>query len=89
MLAFHKHYIALPQCYCISNTVNDDPIYLERPPLDECGGVELMCQQCDPFPSDRIITRQDTTFEVVIGPSANPRGYTAITGAMTFQCIGS
>ena len=58
----------------------DEPIFLGRAPMDECSGVELMCQQCEPFPIDRIIARQDTMFEVVIGPSANPRGYTAITG---------
>ena len=43
-------------------------------------GVELMCQQCDPFTPDRIILREDATLVAVIGPSANPRGYTVITG---------
>ena len=61
----------------------DEPIFLGRAPLDECTGVELMCQQCDAFPSERIVARQDATFEVVIGPSANPRGYTAITGELS------
>ena len=58
----------------------DSPIHLGREPMNECEGVQLQCQQCDPFPSNRIIAREDTTFRVVIGPSANPRGYTAITG---------
>ena len=58
----------------------DDPIHLGRAPLDECAGVQLMCQQCDPFPAQRIVVREDTTFTAVIGPSANPRGYTGITG---------
>ena len=58
----------------------DDPIHLGRTPLDECVGVQLMCQQCDPFPTSRFVVREDTTFTAVIGPSANPRGYTAITG---------
>ena len=66
--------------FLLLESVMDKPIFLGRAPMDECTSVELMCQQCDPFPSGRIITRQDTTFEVVIGPSANPRGYTAITG---------
>ena len=43
-------------------------------------GVELMCQQCDPFTPERIIVREDATLVAVIGPSANPRGYTGITG---------
>ena len=58
----------------------DDPIHLGRAPLDECAGVQLMCQQCDPFPAQQIVAREDTTFTAVIGPSANPRGYTGITG---------
>lgn len=58
----------------------DAPIHLGREPMNECTGVQLMCQQCDPFPRNRFIAREDTTFTVVIGPSANPRGYTAITG---------
>ena len=58
----------------------DDPIHLGRAPLDECAGVELMCQQCDPFPAQQIVAREDSTFTAVIGPSANPRGYTGITG---------
>ena len=48
--------------------------------MNECMGVELMCQQCDPFLPDRIILREDATLKAVIGPSANPRGYTGITG---------
>ena len=59
---------------------NDDPIHLGRDPVNECTGVELMCQQCDPFLPDRIILREDATLKAVIGPSANPRGYTGITG---------
>ena len=27
-----------------------------------------------------MIARENTTFEAVIGPAANPRGYTGITG---------
>ena len=48
--------------------------------MDECSNANLMCQQCDPFPRRRFIARENTTFTAVIGPSANPRGYTAITG---------
>ena len=63
----------------------DEPIFLGRTPTDECAGVDVMCQQCDPFPSNRIIAREDMTFDAVIGPSANPRGYTAITGYPSIQ----
>ena len=48
--------------------------------MNECTNVELMCQQCDPFLPDRIVLREDATLVAVIGPSANPRGYTGITG---------
>ena len=65
----------------------DDPIHLGRAPLDECAGVPLMCQQCDPFPAQQIVARVDTTFTAVIGPSANPRGYTGITGIETITSI--
>ena len=57
------------------------PLHLGRdPPLNECSGVSLTCQQCEPFPKRTFIAREDATFVAVIGPSANPRGYTAITG---------
>ena len=65
---------------------SDSPIHLGRdPPMNECAGVQLTCQQCDPFPTQRYIAREDTTFKVVIGPSANPRGYTGITGMCTVR----
>jgi hypothetical protein len=52
--------------------------------MNECAGVQLTCQQCDPFPTQRHMARdEDTTFVVEIGPSANPRGYTGITGMST------
>lgn len=63
-------------------TVSDDPIHLGRVPLDECMGVQLMCAQCEPFPSSQFVALEDTTFVAVIGPAANPRGYTAITGTV-------
>ena len=58
----------------------DDPIHLGRDPVNECEGVPLMCQQCDIFPRKRFIIRENTLIRAVIGPSANPRGYTGITG---------
>ena len=48
--------------------------------MDNCAGVQLTCQQCQAFPSSTFIAQEDTTFVAVIGPSANPRGYTGITG---------
>ena len=48
--------------------------------MNECSGVALTCQQCEPFPKRTFTAREDATFVAVIGPSANPRGYTAITG---------
>ena len=57
----------------------DAPIHLGRTPLNECAGVALQCAECDPFPSSRFEAPEDTTFVAVIGPAANPRGYTAIT----------
>ena len=50
------------------------------PPINECTGVQLTCQQCEPFPTRTFVAQEDVTFVAVIGPSANPRGYTAITG---------
>ena len=64
-------------------TVSDAPIHLGRAPLDECAGVELTCQECDPFPASRFVATEDTTFVAVIGPAANPRGYTALTSKFT------
>ena len=62
----------------------DSPIHLGRnPAMNECAGVQLTCQQCDPFPTQMYTAREDTTFVVEIGPSANPRGYTGITGMHT------
>ena len=58
----------------------DPPIHLGRTPLNECDGVQLRCQQCDPFAPVQMIARENTTFEAIIGPAANPRGYTGITG---------
>ena len=62
-------------------TGSTSPLHLGRdPPLNECTGVSLTCRQCDPFPKRTIIAQEDATFVAVIGPSANPRGYTGITG---------
>lgn len=44
--------------------------------------MQLTCAQCEPFPSRQFIAEEDTTFVAVIGPAANPRGYTAITGEL-------
>ena len=67
----------------------DRPIHLGRdPPMNECASVQLTCQQCDPFPTQRFMAREDTTFVVEIGPSANPRGYTGITGMSTL-CVST
>ena len=67
-------------CDCIY-TGTTAPLHLGRdPPLNECDGVSLTCQQCEPFPRRTFIAQEDATFVAVIGPSANPRGYTAITG---------
>ena len=63
----------------------DDPIHLGRIPVNECAGVELTCKECDPFPASRFVAREDATFIAVIGPAANPRGYTAITS----ECINN
>ena len=70
----------MPKLIAYTLIATDDPIHLGRDPMNECTGVELMCQQCDPFEPDRIILREDATLVAVIGPSANPRGYTGITG---------
>ena len=64
-------------------TGGDAPIHLGRTPNNECNGVQLTCRQCDPFPLKQMIARENTTFEAVIGPSGNPRGYTGITGTTT------
>ena len=58
----------------------DSPLHLGRTPADNCANVQLSCQQCDAFPANRITALEDATFVAVIGPSANPRGYTGITG---------
>ena len=60
----------------------DPPIHLGRTPDNECDGQQLVCDQCEPFRSVQMIARENTTFEAVIGPAANPRGYTGITGLM-------
>ena len=67
-------------CVTTILTAADAPIHLGRTPQDECAGVELQCAECDPFPSSTFEAPEDTTFVAVIGPAANPRGYTAITG---------
>ena len=69
----------------------DSPIHLGRSPaMNECAGVQLTCRQCDPFPTQRHMARdEDTTFVVEIGPSANPRGYTGITGTCTYRIAGN
>ena len=70
--------IIVDGCVCTGTTA---ALHLGRdPPLNECNGISLTCQQCEPFPKRTFITREDATFVAVIGPSANPRGYTAITG---------
>ena len=48
----------------------------------EWSGAEPTCtrQQCEAFMPDRIFLREDAIFTAEIGPSANPRGYTGITG---------
>ena len=78
--------------YSLSLSGSDSPIHLGRSPaVNECAGVQLTCIQCDPFPTQRYTARdQDTTFVVEIGPSANPRGYTGITGTcshLTCVCV--
>ena len=60
----------------------DPPIHLGRTPDNECDGQQLTCTQCEPFRSVQMIARENTTFEAVIGPAANPRGYTGITGVV-------
>ena len=60
----------------------DPPIHLGRTPDNECDGQQLLCTQCEPFRSVQMIARENTTFEAVIGPAANPRGYTGITGVV-------
>ena len=60
----------------------DSPLHLGRTPVDNCANVQLSCQQCDAFPANRITALEDATFVAVIGPSANPRGYTGITGKL-------
>ena len=58
--------------------------------MNECAGVQLTCRQCDPFPTQQHMARdEDTTFVVEIGPSANPRGYTGITGTYTYRIAGN
>jgi hypothetical protein len=77
--AYFRRSILNSHCLIIL-TASDSPIHLGRTPLDECAGVQLQCTECDPFPSGRFEALEDTTFVAVIGPAANPRGYTAITG---------
>ena len=80
MISF-RSYTDVPLCMTSCTfTAGDAPIHLGRTPLDECTGVELQCAECDPFPSSRFLALEDATYVVVIGPAANPRGYTAITG---------
>ena len=65
-------------------TATDAPIHLGRVPVDECAGVQLMCEECEPFPSRQTLALEDTTFDAFIGPAANPRGYTAITSMVVY-----
>ena len=68
-------------CYYYVHAGSTASLHLGRdPPLNECSGVSLACQQCEAFPKRSFTVREDATFVAVIGPSANPRGYTAITG---------
>ena len=62
---------------------NGCPYSGRDPAVNECSGVQLTCQQCDPFPRNTFTVKEAATFVAVIGPSANPRGYTAITGDQT------
>ena len=71
----HTSFVVIPD-----NLVTSDPLHLGRTPKDACTDVDLVCQQCDPFPSETFVAKEDTAFVAVIGPAANPRGYTAITG---------
>ena len=66
--------------YISSSTGTDDPIHLGREPQDQCVGVQFVCESCIPFENERIIAREDTTFQARIGPSGNERGYMGITG---------
>ena len=65
-----------------SSTADDDPIHLGRAAQDQCSGVELVCGGCMPFENERIIARENTTFQARIGPSGNERGYMGITGTI-------
>ena len=58
----------------------DLPIHLGRDPMNECAGVQLRCKTCNEFERERYIARSNSTFVAVIGPAANPRGYTALAG---------
>ena len=62
---------------------DDPPIHLGRAPRDECTGVDVTCGGCAPFVNRHIISRENTVFELKIGPSGNERGYQAITGEDT------
>lgn len=66
-------------CILFMLLASDAPIHLGRASQDECTGVLLQCQKCERFPSATIEAREDATFVAVIGPAANPRGYTPIT----------
>ena len=63
----------------------DDPIHLGREPQDQCVGVQFVCESCIPFENERIIAREDTTFQARIGPSGNERGYMGITGTINYK----
>jgi len=73
--------------YYIFFIANDDPIHLGRDPNNQCIGVQFVCENCIPFENERIIAREDTTFQARIGPSGNERGYMAITGILINNVI--
>ena len=66
-------------------TGTDSSIHLGRTSNNQCSGVQLSCQQCDDFPTSTFTALEDATFVTVIGPSANPRGYTGITGDLNIN----
>ena len=62
----------------------DSTIHLERTPEDQCVGVDLVCDSCDPFENENITVTDNATFSFTIGPSGNERGYMGITGTIMF-----
>ena len=67
-------------------SIGNRAIHFGRSPsLEQCNNVQLTCDQCEPFQSSSFTAKSDATFVAVIGPSANPRGYTAITGMRVLE----